>query len=170
MPRNAIFSTLFTIGCLALALPAAGQPLALTTANKCDVWVTIDGTAEFHQFGHTGNLIMERAGSTQRVHFDFECIDFPIEPEAEPAGIQQSKSICNWHMKENGVIGTNRAEVRWFPDPQNPGQLDFSVNAQVIRGNRYPTGVTSAQGRVDLAAGTIALESFIAVYCQPLGS
>ena len=168
--RSPLVAVGFAIGCLAVVPPAGGQPLALTDGNHCDVWVMIDGTTEFHQLGHVGFLIMEKAGSDRRINFDFECIDFPMEPEAEPNGIRQSRSICNWRMRENGVKGTNRAEVRWFPDPQNPGQFDFSVNAEVIRGNRYPTGVTSASGRVDFAAGTVELESFIAVYCRPLGS
>ncbi len=170
MSRKATFSLLFVIGSLALSMPATGQPMALTASNGCHLWVTIDGTSQFHQFGHLGSLIMERAGSDQRVHFDFECIDFPMEPEAVPDGIQQSVSICNWRMQENGVRGTNRAEVRWFPDPENPGQLDFSVNAQVVRGNRYPSGVVSAQGSADLVAGTIELESFVAVLCRAFGS
>ncbi len=168
MPRSAIFSSFFVIGFLTLALPAAAQPLALTSANGCDVWVRLEGGLTFHEFGHLGALIMQKAGGEQRVHFDFECIDFPIEPEAEPEGIQQSKSICNWRMKENGLKGTTRAEVRWFPDPMSPGQLDFSVNAELIRGDRYTTGVTSAHGSVDQVTGIIAIESFIAVFCSEL--
>ncbi|MCP4249560.1 MAG: hypothetical protein GY778_21170, partial [bacterium] len=54
MSRKHIFSLLFVIGCLALALPAAGQPLAMTNSNDCNLWVRIAGTSEFHQFGHVG--------------------------------------------------------------------------------------------------------------------
>ena len=168
MSRNAILSSLFAIGCLALSLPAAGQPLAMTNGNGCDLWQRIDGGIELHQFGHVGTLLMERVGSDQRVHIDLECIDFPPEPQAEPDGIQQSVSICNWRMRENGVMGTNRAEVRWFPNPLNPGQFDYSANMQVIRGNRYTTGIVSSQGSVDVLAGTIDLQTFTTVFCQPI--
>ena len=168
MPRNAVLASLCVIGCAALASPAIAQPLALTSSNGCDVFVTLEGGLEFQEFGHVGLLNMQKADSGQLVTFAFECIDFPLEPEAEPEGIQQSRSICNWRMQENGVKGTTRAEVRWFPDPDNPGQLTFSVNARIIRGNRYPQGVTSAQGRVDFTTDAIALDSFVAVLCREL--
>ncbi len=170
MSRSAIFSLLCAIALLAFALPAAAQPLAMTSSNGCDVWVMQEGTLTFHELGHVGSLIMLKAGSDQLVHFDLECIDFPTEPEAELEGIQQSRSICNFRMQENGVKGTTRAEVRWFPDPMTLGQLHFSVNAQIVRGNRYPTGVTFARGSVDSLAGTIALETFTAVLCYELDS
>ena len=35
-----------------------------------------------------------------------------------------------------------------------------------MRGTRYPHGVVSARGTVDLVAGTVTLESFIAVLCR----
>ena len=170
MPRTAIFSLLFVTGCLILAPPAVAQPLTLTSSNGCDVYVTLDGELEFQPFGHIGSLNMQKVSSGQLITFVFECVDFPMEPEVEPEGIQQSRSICNFRIQENGVKGTTRAEVRWFPDPEIPGQLSFSVNAQIIRGTRYPTGVTSAQGAVDLSAGTIAIDSFTAVLCKELHS
>ncbi|MCP3994045.1 MAG: hypothetical protein GY722_03130 [bacterium] len=170
MSRSTILSLFFVIGCLVFASPATTQPLAMTSSNGCDVWTAVDGGLEFHEFGHVATLIMQRVGSDQRVTFDFECIDFPTEPEADPMGIQQSVSICNFRMKENGVKGTTRAEVRWFPDPAIPGRLEFSANAQVIRGNRYPTGVTSVRGSVDQTTGTIETESFVAVFCRQLDS
>jgi hypothetical protein len=44
------------------------------------------------------------------------------------------------------------------------------VNAEVIRGSSYLSGVTSAQGQVDQSTGTITLDSFVAVYCKRLSS
>ncbi len=170
MLRNAIFSSLFVIGCLVLAQPAVAQPPALTSSNGCDVYVAISGGIEFQPFGHAGTLYVQKVSSGQLVNLDLECVDFPTEPEAQPEGIQKSVSICNWRMQENGVKGTTRAEVRWFPDPENPGQAAYSFNAQIIRGTRYPAGITSGQGRVDLNEDTITLDSFTAVLCRELDS
>ena len=63
-----------------------------------------------------------------------------------------------------------RAEVRWCPDPEVPGRFTYSLNGQIIRGTRYPKGVTYAQGEVDLTAGTVTADSFVAVLCRHLGS
>ena len=167
MPRTATLKSLCVIAYLVVASPAAAQPLEITLSNGCDVYEMVDGGLEFQPFGHLGSLSMQKVGSDQTVWLVFECIDFPLEPETERAGIQQSSSICNWRMQGKGK-GTNRAEVRWFPGPAS-GQLSFSVNAQVIRGNRYPTGVTSAHGAVDESTGTISIDSFVAVYCKKLG-
>ncbi len=166
MSRITVFSLFSILGFVALAPPAAAQPSTLTSANGCDVFVRLEGELELQPFGHVGTLLMQKAGSGQLVTFVFECIDFPTEPEAVPDGILRSVSICNWRMKENGVKGTNRAEVRWFPDPLTPGQFEFSNNAQVMRGTRYPHGVVSARGMADLITGTITLDSFTAVLCR----
>jgi hypothetical protein len=167
MSRSTIFTLLCAVGCLALALPAAAQPLALTLNNGCDVYVMVDGKLRLHEFGHVGNLTMQKVRTGQAVNLALECVDFPMEPEVTLNGIQQSRSICNWRL-DGGGRGTNRAEVRWFPG--SGGQLSFTVNAEVIRGNRYTSGVTSAQGEVDQSTGTIALDSFVAVYCRRLSA
>ena len=168
MARNTALTLLCVFGSLVLALPTAAQvPLALTSNNGCDVYVMRSGTLVFHDFGHVGNLNMEQARTGERVDLVLECVDFPMEPEVSPNGIQKSKSICNWRL-DGGGRGTNRAEVRWFRG--SGGQLSFTVSAEVIRGSSYSSGVTSAQGRVDQNAGTITLESFVAVYCKRLSA
>lgn len=169
MSRNATFTCLFVVGCLVLALPVAAQPeqspptLARTFDNGCDVYVMSEGKLRFNEVGHLGNLKMTRLRTGEEARMVFECVDFPMEPESRVNGTQQSRSFCNWRL-DGGGRGTNRAEVRWFPG--SGGQLTFTVNAEVIRGDRYSSGGTYAQGTVDQAAGAIKLESFVAVYCR----
>ena len=170
MSRSTTLSLLYVVGSLVLALPTAAQepvPLVLTSNNGCDVYVMHSGTLRFHDFGHIGNLNMEKARTGEVVKMVLECVDFPMEPEVSRNGIQQSKSICNWRL-DGGGRGTNRAEVRWFGGPG--GQLSFTVNAEVMRGSSYLSGITSAQGQVDRSAGTITLDSFVAVYCRRLSA